>query len=151
MDFKATLFFKQCNCAVKMNPRLVRSRNKTPEFYWINPDPLSCSADFRVRVSLSAPVQWWAVLEEGSHVGETDEHGTNGAALSKEFNRRRGGQSLGIIGIRNWVKMLLICAFLFSFSQHYPKYHFDYGVTDYKTGDIKKQWEMRDGDVVKGD
>lgn len=34
--------------------------------------------------------------------------------------------------------------------QHYPKYHFDYGVSDYKTGDIKKQWEMRDGDVVKG-
>lgn len=33
---------------------------------------------------------------------------------------------------------------------HYPKYQFDYGVKDLKTGDIKSQWEKRDGDVVKG-
>lgn len=32
----------------------------------------------------------------------------------------------------------------------YPKYNFEYGVKDYKTGDHKSQWEMRDGDVVKG-
>ncbi|XP_046392095.1 cuticle protein 19-like [Ischnura elegans] len=32
----------------------------------------------------------------------------------------------------------------------YPKYHFDYGVSDHKTGDKKNQWETRDGDVVKG-
>ncbi|XP_073836509.1 cuticular protein 76Bb [Musca autumnalis] len=32
----------------------------------------------------------------------------------------------------------------------YPKYQFDYGVKDLKTGDIKNQWEHRDGDVVKG-
>lgn len=32
----------------------------------------------------------------------------------------------------------------------YPKYKFDYGVSDLKTGDNKSQWEIRDGDVVKG-
>ncbi|XP_046392096.1 cuticle protein 7-like [Ischnura elegans] len=32
----------------------------------------------------------------------------------------------------------------------YPKYNFDYGVSDHKTGDMKNQWETRDGDVVKG-
>ncbi|KAM7356215.1 adult-specific cuticular protein ACP-22-like [Cochliomyia hominivorax] len=32
----------------------------------------------------------------------------------------------------------------------YPKYEFDYGVKDLKTGDIKNQWEHRDGDHVKG-
>ncbi|XP_019532702.3 adult-specific cuticular protein ACP-22-like [Aedes albopictus] len=32
----------------------------------------------------------------------------------------------------------------------YPMYKFEYGVKDMKTGDHKSQWEMRDGDVVKG-
>nr|XP_019532774.2 adult-specific cuticular protein ACP-20-like [Aedes albopictus] len=32
----------------------------------------------------------------------------------------------------------------------YPKYKFEYGVDDPHTGDHKKQWEYRDGDVVKG-
>ncbi|KAG8237003.1 hypothetical protein J437_LFUL017419 [Ladona fulva] len=32
----------------------------------------------------------------------------------------------------------------------YPKYKFNYGVNDPHTGDIKNQWEERDGDVVKG-
>ncbi|XP_055619733.1 cuticle protein 19-like [Toxorhynchites rutilus septentrionalis] len=32
----------------------------------------------------------------------------------------------------------------------YPKYKFEYGVVDHKTGDHKSQWELRDGDVVKG-
>ncbi|XP_071455819.1 adult-specific cuticular protein ACP-20-like [Hetaerina americana] len=32
----------------------------------------------------------------------------------------------------------------------HPKYNFDYGVSDHKTGDMKNQWETRDGDVVKG-
>ncbi|XP_055628807.1 adult-specific cuticular protein ACP-20-like [Toxorhynchites rutilus septentrionalis] len=32
----------------------------------------------------------------------------------------------------------------------YPKYKFEYGVKDHKTGDHKSQWEHRDGDVVKG-
>lgn len=31
-----------------------------------------------------------------------------------------------------------------------PKYEFDYGVKDLKTGDIKNHWETRNGDVVKG-
>ncbi|KAH8261374.1 hypothetical protein KR044_008075 [Drosophila immigrans] len=35
-------------------------------------------------------------------------------------------------------------------AQHHPKYQFDYGVKDTKTGDIKNQWETRDGDKVKG-
>jgi len=34
--------------------------------------------------------------------------------------------------------------------QAYPKYSFNYGVNDAHTGDIKSQWEERDGDVVKG-
>ncbi|XP_075162718.1 uncharacterized protein LOC142235347 [Haematobia irritans] len=32
----------------------------------------------------------------------------------------------------------------------HPKYSFEYGVQDFKTGDFKDQWEHRDGDVVKG-
>nr|KAF7429290.1 hypothetical protein H0235_005688 [Vespula pensylvanica] len=32
----------------------------------------------------------------------------------------------------------------------YPKYSFEYGVYDPHTGDVKKQEEVRDGDVVKG-
>ncbi|EDW18962.1 cuticle protein 8 [Drosophila mojavensis] len=35
-------------------------------------------------------------------------------------------------------------------AHHHPKYQFDYGVKDTKTGDIKQQWETRDGDKVKG-
>jgi hypothetical protein len=35
-------------------------------------------------------------------------------------------------------------------SQAYPRYHFNYGVKDYHTGDLKSQWEHRDGDKVKG-
>lgn len=31
-----------------------------------------------------------------------------------------------------------------------PHYKFDYGVHDPHSGDIKSQWEHRDGDVVKG-
>uniref|UniRef100_A0A182QBX5 Cuticle protein 19 n=1 Tax=Anopheles farauti TaxID=69004 RepID=A0A182QBX5_9DIPT len=36
--------------------------------------------------------------------------------------------------------------------EHYahPKYKFEYGVKDPHTGDHKTQWEIRDGDVVKG-
>ncbi|XP_065208720.1 cuticle protein 19-like [Planococcus citri] len=32
-----------------------------------------------------------------------------------------------------------------------PKYSFNYGVKDYHTGDVKDQWEQREGDVVKGE
>ncbi|XP_019527483.2 adult-specific cuticular protein ACP-20 [Aedes albopictus] len=32
----------------------------------------------------------------------------------------------------------------------HPKYKFEYGVQDHKTGDHKSHWEIRDGDVVKG-
>ncbi|XP_059227040.1 cuticle protein 19-like [Stomoxys calcitrans] len=32
----------------------------------------------------------------------------------------------------------------------HPKYEFKYGVKDSKTGDIKDQWEHRDGNHVKG-
>ncbi|TDG53054.1 hypothetical protein AWZ03_000597 [Drosophila navojoa] len=32
----------------------------------------------------------------------------------------------------------------------YPKYHYNYGVADTHTGDVKSQHEVRDGDVVKG-
>lgn len=33
---------------------------------------------------------------------------------------------------------------------HHPKYEFEYGVKDPKTGDEKSQHEHRDGDHVKG-
>nr|CAD7457773.1 unnamed protein product [Timema tahoe] len=39
---------------------------------------------------------------------------------------------------------------LFQSPQAYPAYKFDYAVHDPHTGDIKNQWESRDGDVVKG-
>ncbi|XP_019532679.1 cuticle protein 8 [Aedes albopictus] len=32
----------------------------------------------------------------------------------------------------------------------HPKYKFEYGVKDAHTGDHKSHWEVRDGDVVKG-
>ncbi|XP_055629672.1 adult-specific cuticular protein ACP-20-like [Toxorhynchites rutilus septentrionalis] len=35
------------------------------------------------------------------------------------------------------------------FNTH-PQYKFEYGVKDSHTGDHKQQWEVRDGDVVKG-
>ncbi|XP_035909171.1 adult-specific cuticular protein ACP-20-like [Anopheles stephensi] len=40
----------------------------------------------------------------------------------------------------------------YDYSDHYayPKYKYDYGVQDAHTGDHKSQWEIRDGDVVKG-
>ena len=34
--------------------------------------------------------------------------------------------------------------------QTHPNYIFNYGVKDLHTGDIKSQWEHRDGDIVKG-
>jgi hypothetical protein len=34
--------------------------------------------------------------------------------------------------------------------QVHPRYRFDYSIHDPHTGDIKSQWEARDGDVVKG-
>ncbi|XP_046393603.1 pupal cuticle protein Edg-84A-like [Ischnura elegans] len=34
--------------------------------------------------------------------------------------------------------------------QVYPRYQFNYAVNDPSTGDVKSQWETRDGDVVKG-
>lgn len=34
--------------------------------------------------------------------------------------------------------------------QSYPKYNYNYGVSDAHTGDVKSQHEVRDGDVVKG-
>lgn len=34
--------------------------------------------------------------------------------------------------------------------QAHPKYHFEYGVQDHKTGDNHAQHEERDGDKVKG-
>ncbi|KAK7869764.1 hypothetical protein R5R35_008299 [Gryllus longicercus] len=33
----------------------------------------------------------------------------------------------------------------------HPQYKFDYAVHDPHTGDVKNQWETRDGDVVKGE
>lgn len=39
-------------------------------------------------------------------------------------------------------------SFLF---QNRPKYEFNYGVEDGDTGDKKSQYEVRDGDVVKGE
>lgn len=44
------------------------------------------------------------------------------------------------------VNILLMCIL-----KHYPQYKFDYGVHDFKTGDNKNQWEVRHGDVVKGE
>nr|CAD7585900.1 unnamed protein product [Timema genevievae] len=32
----------------------------------------------------------------------------------------------------------------------HPKYNFHYSVHDHHTGDVKNQWEFRDGDIVKG-
>ncbi|XP_050307374.1 cuticle protein 19-like [Anthonomus grandis grandis] len=34
---------------------------------------------------------------------------------------------------------------------NYPRYHFEYGVKDPDSGDIKEQSEMRDGDTVRGE
>lgn len=39
---------------------------------------------------------------------------------------------------------------LYCSSQSYPAYRFEYGVHDPESGDIKKQYEERDGDTVRG-
>jgi hypothetical protein len=43
-------------------------------------------------------------------------------------------------------------SFVFScvFQKDHPRYAYEYGVNDPHTGDIKRAWEKRDGDVVKG-
>ncbi|XP_055628767.1 cuticle protein 8-like [Toxorhynchites rutilus septentrionalis] len=50
-----------------------------------------------------------------------------------------------------------LAAVVFALEDHHhedynahPKYKFEYGVKDSHTGDHKQQWEVRDGDVVKG-
>lgn len=40
--------------------------------------------------------------------------------------------------------------YIFLSAQSYPAYRFEYGVHDPHTGDIKKQYEERDGDTVRG-
>ncbi|KAG8236746.1 hypothetical protein J437_LFUL017001 [Ladona fulva] len=57
--------------------------------------------------------------------------------------------------IKCYIAIFFFCdienhAALYVFIQAYPKYQFNYGVNDPHTGDIKNQWEERDGDVVKG-
>lgn len=39
---------------------------------------------------------------------------------------------------------------MFCLIQAEPQYKYDYAVHDPHTGDVKSQWEHRDGDVVKG-
>uniref|UniRef100_A0A1A9WGA0 Cuticle protein 19 n=1 Tax=Glossina brevipalpis TaxID=37001 RepID=A0A1A9WGA0_9MUSC len=34
--------------------------------------------------------------------------------------------------------------------EHHPQYAFSYGVKDLNTGDVKSQWESREGDSIKG-
>lgn len=45
------------------------------------------------------------------------------------------------------LNLFIIVLFIF---QTNPSYSFSYGVKDYHTGDVKSQWESRDGDIVKG-
>ena len=40
--------------------------------------------------------------------------------------------------------------FLTTAQAHHPQYAFDYSVQDPHTGDVKSQWETRDGDTVRG-
>lgn len=47
-------------------------------------------------------------------------------------------------------KLKALKIYIFPYFQAYPKYHFNYGVKDGHTGDIKEQEEERDGDVVRG-
>lgn len=44
----------------------------------------------------------------------------------------------------------MYCNLLYCPHQSYPAYRFEYGVHDPQTGDIKKQYEERDGDTVRG-
>lgn len=45
------------------------------------------------------------------------------------------------------VNLFIIC---WCILQEHPKYQFNYAVHDHHTGDIKQQYEERDGDSVKG-
>ena len=40
--------------------------------------------------------------------------------------------------------------FFVTLQKDHPRYAYEYGVNDPHTGDIKRAWEKRDGDVVKG-
>jgi len=44
----------------------------------------------------------------------------------------------------------LIAVWLCVLQKDHPLYAYEYGVNDPNTGDIKRAWEKRDGDVVKG-
>ncbi|KAG8236743.1 hypothetical protein J437_LFUL016998 [Ladona fulva] len=58
-----------------------------------------------------------------------------------------------LTGTKGMVTLLTtteICTNATSDCDAHPKYQFNYGVNDPHTGDIKNQWEERDGDVVKG-
>lgn len=48
-------------------------------------------------------------------------------------------------------KLIVILILYHCLFQSHPSYSFKYGVKDYHTGDIKHQWEERDGDKVKGE
>lgn len=49
------------------------------------------------------------------------------------------------------IKLYLNYQKIFTLFQAHPvKYFFEYDIKDYKTGDVKNQWEKREGDTVKG-
>ncbi|XP_058463112.1 pro-resilin-like [Malaya genurostris] len=81
------------------------------------------------------------------HVGSSAESYVDSNAYSGSYSSLYGGQNHGHLyssgGHATYAK---------SYNDYYsyPKYNFEYGVDDPHTGDHKKQWEVRDGDVVKG-
>ncbi|XP_046392109.1 cuticle protein 19-like [Ischnura elegans] len=61
-------------------------------------------------------------------------------------------QTISIIAILSCVSCVAIAYPGGHYADHYayPKYNYNYGVHSPHTGDVKNQWEARDGDAVKG-
>ncbi|XP_069685982.1 cuticle protein 19-like [Periplaneta americana] len=63
-------------------------------------------------------------------------------------------QAFKVVVIFAVAALLFVCtkAFPGHFDDHHehPQYKFEYAVHDPHTGDVKEQWESRDGDAVKG-
>ncbi|XP_065086657.1 adult-specific cuticular protein ACP-20-like [Ochlerotatus camptorhynchus] len=89
---------------------------------------------------------------EGQEGGIIMGDGQEGADLGMEMGAGEGmGEIGGEMGVQNQMQGGHQQDEFGQDYYTYPKYKFEYGVKDYHTGDDKSQWEIRDGDFVKGE
>ncbi|XP_050094031.1 uncharacterized protein LOC126576769 [Anopheles aquasalis] len=96
------------------------------------------------------------VLANDKYIGEAHEHHHHEAPAtsysdSNDYSSLYGGKQVSHL-YDNYQYGQYDAGYAKKYDEYnaYPKYSFEYGVDDPHTGDHKKQWEFRDGDVVKG-